>query len=607
MPGIFGIITKNPNSGYENELKAMQGTMLHESFYTTGTWIEKSMGFYGGWTCHENSFCDCLPIFNETKDLVLLFSGEDNSNLENQKLLAGKNHGYDRRNAGYLIHLYEEKGVAFLEDLNGLFHGIIIDLREKKLLLFNDRYGMQRMYYHEDKDAFYFSSEAKAILKVKPELREFDYQGLGEYLTCNCVLEWRTLFKGIFLLPGSSAWTFKHESLEKRRVYFDPEEWESQPKLAPDQFYDELREIFSKILPRYFRAEQEIGISLTGGLDTRMILANVDTPPGKYPCYTFGGKYRESRDVKIARKVAEACGQSHQVIEVGEEFLRDFADHAEKTVFVSDGNLDVGTSTEIYINSLARQIAPIRIAGTYGGELLRHSRVLNFYHPNLRMLSASFADTAMESKARFAVIDENNPLTFTLLKENPWLQCNRQVVECSQLVLRNPFLDSDLAFLLYRAPIDVLMDDLISKRLIREGGRDLAGILTDRGISMTLPFAVSLLPRVYQELIFKLEYFSNYGMPQGMAKIDYLFKFLHLERMFLGRHKFYHFRVWYRDELSGYVKDMLLADAALQRPWLNKAYLEKMVNRHTRGLGNYTTEISNLLTLELIQKKLLEI
>lgn len=56
MPGIFGIICKNPNQEYENELKAMQGTMLHEPFYTTGTFSEESLGFYGGWTCHEGSF-----------------------------------------------------------------------------------------------------------------------------------------------------------------------------------------------------------------------------------------------------------------------------------------------------------------------------------------------------------------------------------------------------------------------------------------------------------------------------------------------------------------------------------------------------------------------
>jgi asparagine synthase (glutamine-hydrolysing) len=605
MPGIFGIICKNPNQGYENELKAMQGTMLHESFYSTGTYCEKSLGFYGGWTCLENSFCDCLPIFNETRDLVLLFSGEDNSNLENQNLLTGKNHVFDRKNAGYLIHLYEEKGKDFLAEINGLFHGIIIDLREKKLLLFNDRYGMQRLYYHESPDAFYFSSEAKAILKVKPELRSFDNKGLGEYLTCGCVLEWRTLFKGIFLLPGASSWNFRKGRLENKGKYFSPDQWESQEKLDPEAFYTELRNTFRDILPRYFRAEQDIGISLTGGLDTRMILSNVDLPPDKFPCYTFSGKYRESRDVIIARKVAKACEQEFHTIEVGEKFLKEFSEHAEKTIYISDGSLDVGGTPEIYINRLALQIAPIRVTGNYGGELLRNLRALKPSSPGGEMFDPDAMANWGDPVDTFSNIISTHPLTFTLFIENPWLQSARYSVESSQLVLRNPFLDKDLVSLLYRAPNELLKGKRVSKQLIADGRGDLSRILTDRGIGYFLPLPLSLLPRIYHELFFKSEYYYNYGMPQWYAKIDCLLKPLHIERMFLGRHKFYHFRVWYRDELADYIREIMLDEKTLTRPWLNGEAVDRMVNSHVRGSCNYTTEITKLLTIELIQRALL--
>jgi len=53
--------------------------------------------------------------------------------------------------------------------------------------LFNDRYGMHRIYYHEAKEAFYFSAEAKAILAVRPELRVMDRRSLGEFVACGCV------------------------------------------------------------------------------------------------------------------------------------------------------------------------------------------------------------------------------------------------------------------------------------------------------------------------------------------------------------------------------------------------------------------------------------
>ena len=65
-------------------------------------------------------------------------------------------------------------------------------------------------------------------------------------------------------------------------------------------------------------------MSLTGGLDTRMIMAWQKSEPGTFPCYTFGGMFRDCQDVTLSRRVAAACGQTHQVITVGDEFSRDF-------------------------------------------------------------------------------------------------------------------------------------------------------------------------------------------------------------------------------------------------------------------------------------------
>jgi asparagine synthase (glutamine-hydrolysing) len=91
----------------------------------------------------------------------------------------------------------------------------------------------------------------------------------------------------------------------------------------------------------------------------------------KYPCYTFGGIYRDCYDVRVAQKVADVCNQRHHIIRLGNHFLRNFEKNAEKTVYISDGYFGVQNSYEVYLNRLARDIAPIRITGNYGGELLR--------------------------------------------------------------------------------------------------------------------------------------------------------------------------------------------------------------------------------------------
>jgi asparagine synthase (glutamine-hydrolysing) len=101
------------------------------------------------------------------------------------------------------------------------------------------------------------------------------------------------------------------------------------------------------------------------------------------------------------------------------------------------------------------------------------------------------------------------------------------------------------------------------------------------------------------EFTFRAEYAYDYGMPQWLSRIDHQLSPLHLERLFLGRHKFCHFRVWYRDGLSRYVREMLLDPRTLSRPYLQRNVLETMVRHHLKGDRNYTTEIHRLLTLEL--------
>jgi len=109
-----------------------------------------------------------------------------------------------------------------------------------------------------------------------------------------------------------------------------------------------------------------------------------------------------------------------------------------------------------------------------------------------------------------------------------------------------------------------------------------------------------------QEFMFRAEYAYDIGMPQWLARADHVLAPLHLEKLFLGRHKFHHFRVYYRDELGRYLKEVLLDPRTLGRPFLNRRGIETMVRGHVSGYRNYTNEIHRLLTFELMQRQLIE-
>src|SRR5262249_14439609 len=138
-----------------------------------------------------------------------------------------------------------------------------------------------------------------------------------------------------------------------------------------EDYYQKLCDVFSKVAPRYEASTQKLGVSLTGGLDSRMILAAAPPAPKSLPTYTFGGMYRACADVKTSRKVARACGLDHRVLLVDEKFLDAFPDLAARSVYYSDGFMDVTGAVEIFANRQAREIAPVRLTGNYGGEILR--------------------------------------------------------------------------------------------------------------------------------------------------------------------------------------------------------------------------------------------
>jgi asparagine synthase (glutamine-hydrolysing) len=606
MPGIAGIISKELNPGNRAELDSMIQCMLHEDFYKSGTFISEEGGVAVGWISHPGSFSDCMPVWNEAKNICLIFCGEDFQDSLEIDQLRIKGHRFDSTNASYLVHLYEEMGVEFLGRINGWFNGLLVDFREQKVFLFNDRYGLGRICYHEDTEALYFASEAKALLKIIPKLRALDPKSLGEYFSCGSVLQNRTLFSGVSLLPGGSVWTVSKVQPIKKELYFRRELWEEQAPLSQSDYYEKLKETWSRILPRYFRENEQCALSLTGGVDSRMILAWAPFLPGQLPCYTFGGRYRDCNDVKLARRLASLSQQPHQVIHVGKEFLSEFPALVEKTAYVSDGNLDASGSIDLFVQRQARQIAPIRVTGTNGGEMLR--RLIAFKPMRLHkdLFEVDVVGSISEATSTYAEERNCHRLSFTAFKQAPWYMNSKFAVERSQITLRMPYFDNDLTKLSFQAPPEIAQEIEPALRLVADGNPALGRVGTDRAFLLNGLPGIGRARHLLQEFTFKAEYAYDHGMPQWLARLDHSLALLHLERAFLGRHKFHHFRVYYRDELSRYLRAILLDPRTLRRPFIRKQVLEGLVHGHTTGYCNYTLEIHKLLTIELVQRQLIE-
>jgi len=602
MPGIAGIISSNSSDRCQDLLQSMIGCMKYESFYVSGTYCVPELGVYAGWTALDGSFASGQVFSNERKDITLLFSGECFLDPG-----YGIKHGQSeespqQKTGNFLVQLYEKEGDRFFECLNGLFSGLLIDRRQRQAFLFNDRYGIERLYVCETKEGLYFASEAKALLRVLPECRSFDEKGVAQLLAFGCTLEWRTLFRGIQLLPGGSLWAVEKNQI-KKGSYFSPSIWEAEAPLTEPEFESQFKETFKRILPRYLGSASRIGLSLTGGLDTRMITACLPNAGTRPLCYTFTGQIPTILDSRLALRIAAVCGMEHQNLQVGADFFANFPALADKTVFITDGCFGVLGAHEVYFNGKARQLAPVRLTGNFGSEVLRG---MSTFKPIglCRELFTHDVSQMVESCAAGRKGADGHPISFAAFKEIPWNLFGSLAAGRSQVTFRTPYLDNEIVALAFRVPNSLQNSSLVALHLVKENNPALARISTDRGRGGESRGLAYILRRLFCDVTFKLDYIYSEDLPNWLAPFDPLIGRLDTVGI-LGLHKFLRYRRWLRKELAAYLKEALANARSRQMPYWNADFLERMAKEHISGQRNYVREINAVLTMESVDRLLL--
>jgi asparagine synthase (glutamine-hydrolysing) len=234
--------------------------------------------------------------------------------------------------------------------------------------------------------------------------------------------------------------------------------------------------------------------------------------------------------------------------------------------------------------------------------MLLHAVMFKAGQPADGLFQQELLPQLQRAKETYDASRRGHPVTFIAFRQSPWHHYGVLGLEQTQVGVRTPYLDNELVQTVYKSPGPVANNEEGRLRLIREGNPALAKLRTDRGIGGLN----SVFTRAALEFLFKAEYAYDMGMPQWIAQVDHMFAPFHLERIWLGRHKVFHFRVWYRDQLANYVREMLLDSRSLARPYVNPEAVRTIVSGHLKGNRNYTTEIHRLLTLELVHRVLLE-
>ena len=406
-------------------------------------------------------------------------------------------------------------------------------------------------------------------------------------------------------MPGASCWRFGPEGLESKSRYFTFGQWEAQEPLSQKQYEAEFGETFQRVLRRYTEDASSVGISLTGGLDTRMVMASLPESATPHPCYTFVGESGLTLDARIAANVAAVRGLKHQSLRIHSDFLRDFGTHLDQTVSVTDGCAGATAAHEIYFNAQGRQLSPVRLTGNFGGEVFRSVSTFKPLRLEPRLMNHSLT-CAVTAAAEESPGAGAHPVTFAAFREIPWSLFGLLAAGRSQVTFRTPYLDNELVALAYRAPAAQRLSPLPALRLIEKTCPALARIPTDRGELLRGSKVRNAFRRTFGEATFKLDYLHKEGLPRGLGALDPLLNLL-APFGILGLHKFLPYRRWFQHELAPTIMERIATDRVRTAPWWASGVPEALARAHFSGRGNYVRELNAVLSLEAIDRLFLRV
>lgn len=270
MCGFVGIINKDGKKADSLLLEKMASVINYRGPDEEGLFIDGSVGFYHKRLSIIDLTTGRQPMtFN---DCTIVYNGEIYNYIELRDELKKKGHEFNTTSdTEVLLHMYQEFGDDFINNLNGMFAFIIYDKHKNKLLIAKDHFGIKPLYWYQDKQKIVFASEIKAILTHPDIVAEPDKKNLNEYLTFQFILGEGTLFRNISkVLPGHYM-KFEIASGRLTSVKY----WEPDFKIdryhTEEYFIVRLAEILDQTITQQLRSDVPLGSYLSGGLDSSFV------------------------------------------------------------------------------------------------------------------------------------------------------------------------------------------------------------------------------------------------------------------------------------------------------------------------------------------------
>jgi asparagine synthase (glutamine-hydrolysing) len=617
MCGIVGVFNLNGEPFALSNLKRMAEAIAHRGPDGDGFFLDNHIGLaHKRLAILDVSSKGAQPMTSKDGNWVITFNGCIYNYLELKQELQSKGHSFiSTTDTEVIVEGLAEYGPSFFERLNGMFAVGAWNKSEKSLYLSKDRFGVKPLYYWFNGKTLVFASEIKAIIKHPDFITSLNFKALNEYFTFQNMFSFRTLFEGVFMLPPANTVRVNSESKEiNHQSWWDYDFSQSNDKLSFEEAQFETERLFKQAVTRQMISDVPVGSYLSGGMDSGSITAQASKHVNRLATFTCGfdmsevtgveANYDERRDAEL---MANHFKTEHyeQVLNAG-----DLRWSLPRVVnYLED--LRVGMSyPNYYISRLASKFVKVCLQGTGGDELFggypwRYYRIFKsvsqeeffdqYYEFWQRLVPDSHRERLFTSKVRKEV-DFSEPReiferVFTFNKKLKFDTPQDHINNClyfeaktflpglllvgdklsmaNGLEERFPFLDNDLVNFAQSIPVEHKLGNLEKMLDIDENDfRDKRKLYQEYndGKNVLRKAMMNFIP---ENIINRKK--------QGFSAPD---------------------ESWYRGENAEYIKDLLLSKNTRSTEFINKDYIEEIVNNHINNGVNHRLLIWSLMNFE---------
>jgi asparagine synthase (glutamine-hydrolysing) len=362
--GICGIASAR-GAADPDRVAAMSATLVHRGPDSFGEYVDGPVAL----AARRLSIIDLetgdQPIGNEDGTLHVVQNGEIYNYRELRRELERAGHRFATSgDTEVLLHLYEEHGEAFAEQLRGMFAVAIWDARRRRLVLARDRFGIKPLYYRADADGLEFASELRALPRG-----EIDLDALEAFLAFNSIPAPLTIFRGTRKLPPGHLLVWEERDGVRIERFARPAPVPAAEQRDNDEaeLVEELRARIRDSVRAHLVSDVPVGVLLSGGVDSSL-LAALAAEEGSEPLRTFsiGFEERSFDELADAQRVADRYGTQHRELVVrpdaalllpalAEAFDEPFADSSALPTYL--------------VSRLAAEDVKVALSGEGGDEL----------------------------------------------------------------------------------------------------------------------------------------------------------------------------------------------------------------------------------------------